>query len=220
MTAFQTAESAQWRTLRSALAADALDTVGHRSQCLGWDIRPTALTDAVVGRAFPVRAVETTDTHPERPYEGLLRALDDLPSGSVFVLATGRSNASGVWGELLTTACLASEVAGAVTDSLIRDVSRVLESGFPVFSRGATPYDSKGRIEIVEHGVPITVDGVVIAPGDLVVGDADGVCVIPREVEAEVLALVAEKNRGEGEFRRAVRDGMRVSDAFRKLNVL
>jgi len=99
-------------------------------------------------------------------------------------------------------------------------VPQILESGFPVFSRGATPYDSKGRIEIVEHGRPITVDGVLISPGDLVVGDADGVCVVPRAVEEQVLALVADKNRGESDFRRAVRGGMRVSEAFRTYHML
>jgi 4-hydroxy-4-methyl-2-oxoglutarate aldolase len=89
-----------------------------------------------------------------------------------------------------------------------------------VFSRGATPYDSKGRIEIVELGRPITVDGVLISAGDLVVGDADGVCIVPQAVEEEVLRLVADKNRGESDFRRAVRGGMRVSDAFRTYNML
>src|SRR3954454_22172873 len=97
---------------RSALVADALDAVGYRQQCLGWDLGPLAPQQRVLSRAFPVQAVDTPDTHPQRPYAGLLRALDDIRAGSVFVLGTGRSTASGVWGELLTTACLAAGVVG------------------------------------------------------------------------------------------------------------
>lgn len=209
-----------WAELTSALAADALDVLGRRRQCLGADIRPLSVRQTMVGRAFPVRSVPAQDESPQHPYEGLLAALDDLPPGAVFVFATGRSDAAGVWGELITTACLASGVAGALTDGLIRDVTRVLDSGFPVFSRGAVPYDSKGRIDVIEHGEPITVDGVQIRAADLIVADADGVCVVPHELETEVVNLVQAKRSGEGAFRGAVLGGMRVSDAFRTYGVL
>jgi len=174
----------------------------------------------MVGRAFPVRSVPALQVEPERPYEGLLAALDDLFAGAVFVFATGRSDAAGVWGELITTACLARGVAGALTDGLIRDVTRVLESEFPVFSRGATPYDSKGRLDVVEHDVALTIDGVLIQPGDLIVADADGVCVVPRECETQVLELGQQKRSEEGAFRVAVQSGARVSDAFRTYDIL
>jgi len=206
--------------LGSALVADALDTLGHREQCLGPDIRPLTLDQKLLGRAFTVSSVPATDPNPQQPYQGLLAALDELPAGSIFVFDTGRSDAAGVWGELITTACIADQVAGALTDGLIRDVTRLIEYGFPVFSRGATPYDSKGRVDVVAHNVPVRIDGVLINSGDVIVGDADGVCVIPAELEADVRRLVAEKQASEGEFRQAVRNGMRVSDAFRKFGIL
>jgi reactive intermediate/imine deaminase len=206
--------------LTSALAADALDSLGYRRQCLGADIQPLALYQRAVGRAFPVRSVPALEENPLNPYEGLLAALDALPVGAVFVFATGRSDAAGIWGELITTACTARGVAGAVTDGLIRDVTRVLAADFPIFSRGATPYDSKGRVDVVEHGQPVELDGVRIASDDLIVADADGVVVVPAECETRVMRLVAEKAAGEGEFRRAVRDGVAVSEAFRRFGTL
>ena len=209
-----------WGGLSSALAADALDALGHRRQCLGADIRPLTFTQRVVGRAYTVTSVPARDIVPVRPYEGLLSALDHTDSGAVFVFDTDRSDAAGVWGELVTTACLGRGVAGALTDGLVRDVNRLLELDFPVFSRGATPYDSKGRVDVVEENVPVTIDGVRINPGDIIVGDADGVCVIPAGLEGDVLSLVDEKRAGEARFRKAVADGMPVTDAFRAYKVL
>jgi 4-hydroxy-4-methyl-2-oxoglutarate aldolase len=209
-----------WDGLTSALASDALDSMGHRAQCLGPDIRPMTLSQRVIGRAFTVRAVPATEIEPARPYEGLLNAIDHTEEGVVFVFHTDRSDASGVWGELLTTACRSRGVAGSLTDGLVRDVARVLTHDFPVFSRGATPYDSKGRVEVVAEAVEVHIDGVRIAPGDLIVGDADGVCVVPAELEQEVLDRVKEKNAGEGRFREAVSSGVPVTEAFRKYHVL
>lgn len=211
---------ANWDRLSSALAADALDALGRRRQCLGADIRPLAVGQRVVGRAYPVHAVPAVDEEPERPYEGLLAALDHTEAGAVFVFHTDRSDAAGVWGELVTTACLQSGVAGVLTDGLVRDVNKVLTLGFPVFTRGATPYDSKGRVDVVEENVPVTIDGVRINPGDVIVGDADGVCVIPADLEHKVLAAVEEKSKGEAKFREAVADGMGVTEAFRTFHVL
>ncbi|MBN3459728.1 RraA family protein [Mycobacterium sp. DSM 3803] len=209
-----------WDLLTSALASDALDTLGLRNQCLSPDIRPLALSHRVVGRAYPALAVASPDPEPARPYEKLLEALDTIKPGSVFVFDTQRSDAAGVWGELVTTACLAGGIAGALTDGLIRDVTRVLGLSFPVFSRGATPYDSKGRVDVIEHGKPVVMGGVRISEGDVVVADADGVCIIPVAVEADVLTLVREKTAGESEFRQAVKHGMRVTEAFRKFKIL
>lgn len=206
--------------LSSALAADALDQLGHRTQCLRPDIRPLTLNQRIVATAHPVRAVPASETAPARPYAGLLAALDAAPPGSAFVFATGRSDASGVWGELITTASRARGLSGALTDGLIRDVATVAESGFPVFSRGATPYDSKGRIDVVEHGRPVVVDGISVGPGDLIVGDADGVCVVPTALITQVLDMVRQKRQGENAFRAAVDAGMSVTEAFRTFGVL
>jgi 4-hydroxy-4-methyl-2-oxoglutarate aldolase len=205
--------------LRVAQLADALDTLGLRAQCLGWDITPLGPSMRVAGRAFPLRC-EPVDAPQAERYTGLLEALAAIGAGDVAVLATGRSTTVAVWGELLSAACRASGVAGMVTDGLVRDGAQIRELGFPAFARGTIPLDIHGRLEITAYGVTVEVDGVTIAPGDMIVGDADGVVVIPSQISAEVFERAAEKASGERDFRTAIAGGESLSEAFRRLDVL
>jgi 4-hydroxy-4-methyl-2-oxoglutarate aldolase len=210
--------------LTTALVADALDTLGLRAQCLGADIVPVAWDhvrdQSVVGAAFTLQARPATNTHPDLPYQGLLQAMDDIGPDSVVVFATDRSSAAGVWGELITTACQPRGVVGAVTDGLVRDAQQTAKAGFPVFSRGTVPYDSKGRLDVVAHAVPVDVDGVRIRPGDLVVADADGVVIMPQETASRVAAAVDVKRTAERSFRAAVTRGASMREAFHAHRVL
>ena len=203
----------------SALISDALDSLGLRHQCLGWDIRPMTPGADLVGRAFTVSCVPV-DAVPDVPYQGLLKALDQLGPGDIYVTTTRRSDEVAMWGELLSTAARAAGAVGALTDGLVRDTARVRALDFPVFARGTTPLDINGRFEVTGTGDELSLDGVAIAPGDLIVGDIDGVVVVPRSIESDVLAHVAEKAAGESLFRAAVRDGMAPSEAFKKFGVL
>ena len=206
--------------LRSALVSDALDSIGLRAQCLGPDLVPLDPAHVLVGRAFPV-TVEVVDGPAERPYQGLLRALDAVAAGDVFIHpSAGRSSRAAVWGELVSTACQAKGVAGALTDGLIRDTERIRRLGFPVVSRGTLPCDVDGRLEVVAHGEPIEIDGVGIRPGDLVVADADGVVIVPAEVEEQVVEIALTKAGRESGFRDAVAAGMAPSAAFARFDVL
>jgi len=205
--------------LTSALAADALDEIGFRHQCLSSEIQPLMDGSHVVGRAHTARAVESTPGERKEPYDGLLAAIDSAPKGAVFVIGTGHSDSAGIWGELVSTASVARGLSGILTDGLTRDTNAVKALGFAVFSRGRSPYDSKGRVEVVEHGLPVDIDNVRIHPGDLVVADSDGVCIVPSALEARVIELVRRKRRVETEFREAVAS-MSASAAFRKFGIL
>jgi regulator of RNase E activity RraA len=83
-----------------------------------------------------------------------------------------------------------------------------------------SPLDINSRYEVVEHNVAAEIDGVSINPGDLIVGDIDGVVIVPKDAIDEVIARVEEKNSGENLFRKAVKDGMAPSEAFAKYGVL
>ena len=111
-------------------------------------------------------------------------------------------------------------MAGALTDGPVRDTTRMRSLGFKVFGVQTSPLDINSRYEVVEHNVPAVIDGVLINPGDLIVGDIDGVVVVPKDAIAEVVHRVEEKNSGENLFRKAVRDGMPPSEAFAKYGVL
>ncbi len=177
----------------------------------------------MMGYAFPVR-VEAVFKAPEVPYVGLLKALDAVGPDQVYVTPSNRNNGgdhpAAFWGELLSTACKHKGVAGALTDGPVRDTTRMRALGFKVFGVETSPLDINSRYEVIEHNVSCVIDGVTINPGDLIVGDIDGVVVIPVAAIDEVIARVEEKNSGENLFRNAVRDGMAPSEAFAKFGVL
>lgn len=202
--------------------ADALDTIDRRHQCLGWDIVPMTTTPRLVGRAYTVRtrSFSAPQTDKYDKYVGLLRALDSLGSDQVWVMATSRSDEVAVWGELVSTAAQAVGATGMVTDGLVRDLRQIRALGFPTFARGSIPHDIDGRLEVagVEEGVEI--DGVSIGFGDLIVADEDGVVVVPKSVESDVIEAALEKVTAENLFRVAVAQGTKPSVAFEKYGVL
>ena len=203
----------------AALASDALDAMGHMKNTLSEDIKMMSGEGVMMGYAFPVR-VEIVDTRPDVPYVGLLKALDAVDKDQIYVTPTGRTGLASLWGELLSTACAHKGVAGALADGPTRDLSRTKAMGFKIFATGTTPVDINGRYEVREQNVPGIIDGVEINPGDLIVGDLDGVTIVPVELIDDVVAAVREKNSGESQFRKAVKEGMSPSQAFAKYGVL
>ena len=173
----------------------------------------------MLGYAFPVQ-IEIVETFPEVPYLGLLKALDAIEKDQVYVTPTARTGKASLWGELLSTACNFKGVAGSLADGPSRDLARTRAMGFKIFGTGSLPVDINGRYEVVAHNVPGVIDGVVIHPGDLIVGDVDGVTIIPQAAIDEVVQRVIEKNSGESNFRKAVKEGMAPSAAFEKFGVL
>jgi len=207
------------RRLSSTLVSDALDALGRTHQCLGPGLTPLHERHVIVGFAFPVR-FERVDGAPEVPYVGLLKALDSVGRDDVYMPTSDAAPDVALWGELITTICKVAGVAGAVCDGFIRDSRQVRALDFPVFCRGTIPLDAHGRFEVTGHNVPITVNGVEVLPGELVVADADGVLVIPDDVRGEAIERALEKAVREDGFREAVASGMRPSRAFELHKVL
>jgi regulator of RNase E activity RraA len=207
------------RMLYSAVLSDACDAAGRRDRAFGSDIRPLDESKILVGRAKTV--VWAPMYHiPDRPYDKEIAAVDSLEAGEVFVMSVGRSAQIVPWGELLSTAALARGGRGAVLDGLVRDTPRIKAMGLPVFCTGRRPYDSCGRGIVVDYDVPLAIDGVSVAPGDLVFGDADGVVVVPRAVEAEVIERAWAKVAGENTTRDALLAGMSLGEVYRKHGIL
>lgn len=205
--------------LYTAVLSDACDAAGFRDRALRPDVRPLDDDCVLVGRAKTV--VWAPMFHvPDRPYDMEIAAVDSLRPGEVFVMAVGRSERIVPWGELLSTATLARGGRGAVLDGLVRDAARIKAMGLPVFCTGRRPYDSCGRGVVVAYDVPVVIDGVTVEPGDLVVGDGDGVVVVPRAGEEEVLIRARAKVDGEDATRSALRSGRTLGDVFRELGVL
>ena len=203
----------------SALAADCLDELGFGKQVLGEDIHMLSGDGVMIGYAFPVQ-VEEVNEFPEVPYVGLLRTIDAIQKDHVYVAPTGRTGKAALWGELLSTACTFKEVAGFLGDGPSRDLVRTRAMGFKMFGTGSLPVNINGRYEVVAHNVPGVIDGVSIHPGDLIVGDIDGITIVPAAAIDKVVQMVIEKSSNESSFRKAVREGMSPSEAFAKFGVL
>jgi regulator of RNase E activity RraA len=128
-----------------------------------------------------------------RPADNLMvhKALQVAQPGDVVVVATSGSTGSSVFGELMCHTAVAARLGGIVVDGAIRDVDGITRLRFPAYSRTVSPggCDKDGPGEV---NVPISCGGTVVAPGDIIVGDEDGVAVIPRADAEEVLGLVAE----------------------------
>ena len=107
-----------------------------------------------------------------------------------------------------------------MVDGLVRDVERIEPLGFPVFGRGCRPVDSMGRFEVVDFPTPLECGGVLIHPGDLILGDRDGLVVVPQPLEDEVLDLALQKVHGENAVREGIRAGQTLSELYDTYGVL
>ncbi|HPU55539.1 MAG TPA: RraA family protein, partial [Verrucomicrobiota bacterium] len=173
------------RELYTPVVGDILDALGFAHQFLPQPIQPMREDMKVAGRAMPVLMIDVYG--PQRqPFGRLTEALDQLQPGEVY-LASGGEMRCAYWGEILTATAKKRGAVGAVINGFPRDTPRVLEQDWPVFSRGRFAQDSAVRTQVVDYRCPIEVGQVRVEPGDLVFGDLDGVVVVPRKVEVEVV---------------------------------
>lgn len=203
--------------LYTSVVGDVLDRLGYTTQFLPAPVRAVQTGMRVVGRAMPVRLAAATKVRGQG-LGALMAALDELHEGEVY-LASGGDLECAAWGELMTAAARHRGAAGAVLNAYHRDTDRILEQRWPVFSRGAYAQDAAVRSVVVGVREPLDVGGVDVSPGDLVLGDRDGVLVVPRAVEEEVLRLAVEKAGAEARVRAAIDGGLSAPDAFREFRV-
>jgi len=186
--------------------SDALDRLGIAGQCLG--IRPLDRSFRLAGRAFTVRYV------PVGTQRGTVGDyIDDLEPGQVPVLDNaGRVDAT-VWGDLLTVTAHRMGLPGTVIDGVCRDTDRSLEAGYPIFSRGHWMRTGKDRVQADAYQVPVSIGGVRVEPGDVLVGGADGLVAIPAGRATELLDVAVEIAEHEERIRAAVSAGGRLDEA-------
>jgi regulator of RNase E activity RraA len=206
----------RFEAIYTAALADILDTRGYHDQTLPPAIRPLERGLRVAGRAYTVRGGPASNRRSEAydlAIRKVLGMLGDVPAGHVAVYACDQ-DVSAHLGELSVTSLKARGVAGCVLDGGCRDVRFILDEGFPVFCRFVTPEDSTWRWELEATQVPVTIGNVEIEPGDWIVGDDDGVVVVPQSIAEDVLAEAERKAATESEVRVAVRDGMPPLEAY------
>lgn len=142
-------------------------------------IRPICPGSRLAGLAYTIRILPGETS-------AVLRAIEEAPVGSVLVIDTGGNGESAVWGGTSSLASSVRGLAGCVTNGLVRDIDEIIEIGLPVYAAGITVTGT-----IKNHpgwvGLPVAVGGQVVNPGDIVVGDADGVVVVPMAMAQAAL---------------------------------
>jgi 4-hydroxy-4-methyl-2-oxoglutarate aldolase len=194
--------------------SDVLDEMGYRNQVLPSAIQALTLGQTVTGVSMPVEGQATDSEDPEEVYVPVLKMLGDLTRGDVIV-SQPNDHVSAHLGELSAESAKFRGARGAVIDGGARDIDYILRIGFPVFCRYRTPQDIIGRWRLVTYGQPIEIGRVKVHRGDFIVGDKDGVVVIPKDVTTEVLRRSEEIVNTENLVRKAVLQGVHPVDAYR-----
>ena len=211
--------------LFTAAIGDVMDAGGLIRQFLPPEIRALDPDTVLVGRAMPVLeadcAGETIAATGESHSFGLMfRALDELRAHEVYI-CTGASPRYALWGGLMSTRARALGAAGAVLDGFHRDTREIRSMGFPVFSAGSYAQDQRLRGRVIDFRCTIEfANGTRVAPGDVIVGDLDGVLVIPRDHVADIVAQAVAKVAGEGAVREMILGGEKTAAVFAKTGIM
>ncbi len=210
------------RLLYTPVLSDVMDEMGLMRQALRPFVRPLDEALTLFGRVRTGRFVATEARDSARNVYVLeMELIDELRAGEVPVLACdGPTDVIAPWGELLSTAAVARGSAGCVTDGLVRDVARIREMRFPVFAGGIGPLDTRGRAEMVEKDAAVTIAGVSAVPGDWIMGDVDGVVVVPEARAEAVFRAALAKIAAEDRTRDELAAGASLREVFARHGVL
>ena len=215
------------RELFTCVIGDVMDKLGLLHQFLPPQIRPLNPETIMMGRALPVLAGDvfqesvtgSANKLSEKPFGLMLEALDDLRRNEIYV-ATGSSPRNATWGEMMATRATLKGCRGALLNGYYRDTKALLRMNFPTFGFGSYGQDSSPRYKVYDFRVPIEIGGIRIRSGDIVFGDIDGVCVVPREVEDEVFSLAFEKARKEKIVKQDLEAGASAVSTFAKHGIM
>ena len=195
----------RFRGVPTALVADAL---GHGFGVLDHHIRPVWKGPSFVGPALPVQ------TAPHDILAVHAAAKFSRP-GDVIVIATGRSMNAAVLGGMTTTLLGNAGIVAAVTDGVVRDLTDIEANGLPVYAAGISPgipfKNGPGRI-----GLAVSLGQVAIEPGDLVIGDEDGVVVVPLCLVDHILTAIENARRIDSDLGAALSGGVKVPAYVKK----
>lgn len=206
-----------------AAVCDVLDELGHREQAMHQRLRPLLPDMRACGFAGRARTFSWMDTDiivEDNPYGLEIEAMDSLTAGDVVVHSTDVNGTNAPWGELMSTLAKRKGVTGCVCDSQVRDCIKIIDMGFPVFYTGIRPLDSKGRAVVIAYDTPVMCGDVKVTSGDLIFADFDGIVVIPRAIERQVIMRAADKINSENLSRKELLEGRSLREVYDKYKAL
>jgi len=192
----------EWREIPAAVASDCLG----RFQAMAAAIKPLSPDMKIVGQARTVECMVADNS-------ALHAAINCCEPGDVLIANAQRLEDIAIWGGLMTRAAVEHGVGGLVVDGAVRDSAEIIEAGFPCFSRAVVPRGPhKGFGGIIDGTV--SCGGLSVSPGDLVIGDADGITIVPFERAAETLKAAKEKLAMEERVLASLANGGSLAEAY------
>lgn len=193
---------AGFRGVATASVADAVDKIAGRTGFLPTGIKPRINDKKIVGPAVTVLESPTDEFLPP---QHALDAIDEAEPGSVIVISTNETTDVAVWGGLMTAGAVANKHEAAVLDGGVRDIVEIRRDyDFPVYSRESCPGTTLGRIKTIASNVEVRIGEAIIHPGDILIGDVDGVVCVPQAHAEEVLKMSREIDEREAEQARLI----------------
>lgn len=215
------------KELFTAVVGDVMDKLGKFHQFLPPNIQPLRDDMVLIGRAMPVleadvfpkNEVESKNEILQKSFGLMLEALDDLKEDEVYI-CSGASPNYALWGENMSIRAMKLGAGGAVVNGYSRDSLGIQELNFPTFSIGRYAQDQAPRGKVIDYRISIEIEGTTIDPGDIIFGDMDGVCVIPKEIEDEVFEKAIIRVRGENKVNKSLKEGLSAVEAFNKYGIM
>lgn len=202
----------RFRRLPTPTVYDVLDKLGFANQALASDIRPLARGYRIAGPALTMAGTSTASYDGKRGSAMSYEMFRTIRGGEVIVLDTGGHRVGGPWGANTGTNARVRGAAAIVIDGGTRDGADLVAMNFPTYCRFVTPVLSHGRFQIESVGQPISMSGQVgervrVNAGDFVLGDDDGVVIVPAPILEQVLTFAEAAEKAEGEIRAALERG-------------
>jgi regulator of RNase E activity RraA len=194
--------------------SDALDKIGIRGAVIG--IRPLFGMPRVCGRAMTIK-ITAAGTTKSKHHLGI-EAIAAAARGDLIVIDNHGDVQNNCWGEILSCAAKQKGLSGVIIDGAARDVDECQKMDFPVFARGVVPITARGRIMQEDFNCLIRLGDVQVRPGDILVGDINGVVIIPREKVAEVISEAEKIMAKEESMKRDILAGLDILEIDRKYN--
>ena len=199
----------KFKSLPTACVSDAMDKLGILGSAFG--IVPLTDELTLVGRAFTVRYV------PVGAGGGTVGDfIDDVPLGGVVVISNNGRTDCTVWGDIMTTTAIAKGIAGTVIDGVCRDVSYAISNSYPLYTCGRFMRTGKDRVTVAEVGGTVNLSDAQVSPGDIIVGNADGIVVVPQNRAEEIYELASSIEHIEEKIIIDIKNGISLFDARKK----
>jgi regulator of RNase E activity RraA len=206
---------ADFRRVEVASVSDALEQLTGKRMYMSHRMRPI-FTAKFAGFARTVQLKKDEGNSDPAALNGMLEAIDQGAADSVYVMALEDGTDIAGMGGLMGTAMAARGYTGAVIDGGVRDVAYLQKIGFPVFATGIVPSTSVHHYRFAGSQIPVTCDGVVINPGDIVTADSDGVVVVPAAKAQEVLKLAQQLDFKEHSMYPQIEQMKSIEEAVKK----